>query len=179
MNWNLDTTHSSVEFAVRHMGFATVRGRFEKFGVEVETDDRGELLSVAADLDVASISTGAPDRDGHLRSPDFFDAASHPSITFASRRVTPLGNRRYSVEGELSVRGVSHPVTLETEVSAFANDPWGNRRLAAHTTGKINRTAWGLSWNQVLEAGSLLVGEEVRLTIDTQVIEARAAVAAD
>lgn len=179
MQWNLDPSHSSVEFGVRHMGFSTVRGRFESFTVDVRTDDVGAPTSVRASVDVASISTGAPDRDAHLRSADFFDAEAHPTLTFVSTAISPLGGRRYRVEGDLTIRGQTHKATLETEVSEFATDPWGNKRLAAHTTGKVNRTQWGLTWNQVLEAGSLLVGEEVRLTIDTEVIAEQVAVAAD
>lgn len=179
MKWNLDPSHSSVEFGVRHMGFATVRGRFENFDIDVRTDEDGAPTSVRATVEVASINTGAPDRDAHLRSADFFDAEHHPMMTFVSTSIVPLGGRRYRAEGDLTIRGQTHNATLETEVSGFATDPWGNERLAAHTTGKVNRALWGLTWNQVLEAGSLLVGEEVRLTIDTEVIAEQAAVAAD
>ncbi len=171
--WNLDKTHSSVDFGVRHMGFATVRGRFESFDLDVVTDDLGAPTSVRAEIDVASIATGTADRDAHLRSGDFFDAGSHPKLTFVSSSVTPLGDRRYRVDGELTIRGQTHPASLETEISDFATDPWGNKRLAAHTTGTINRTRWGLTWNKMLEAGSLLVGEEVRLTADTEVIASK------
>lgn len=172
MKWNLDKSHSSVEFGIRHMGFATVRGRFDSFDLEVVTDDEGAPTSVRAEIEVASIATGSADRDAHLRSGDFFDAEAHPKLTFVSRSVTPLGDRRYRVDGDLTMRGQTHPASLETEVSDFATDPWGNKRLAAHTTGKVNRTQWGLTWNQILEAGALLVGEEVRFTVDTEVIAA-------
>lgn len=178
MNWNLDKDHSSVEFAVRHLGFATVRGLFDDFDVVVTTNDNGVPSSVRAEIAVASIRTGAHDRDAHLRSPDFFDADVHPKVSFVSTGVVPLGDRRYRVEGQLTVRGQTHPASLVTEVSDFTTDPWGNQRLAAHTTGKIDRSQWGLTWNQVLEAGSLLVGEEVRLTIDTQVVAEKSLVAA-
>lgn len=173
MQWNLDKSHSSVDFGVRHMGFATVRGRFESFDLDVVTDDLGAPTSVRAEIDVASIATGAADRDAHLRSGDFFDAGSHPKLTFVSSSVTPLGARRYRVDGELTIRGQTHPASLETEISELTTDPWGNTRLAAHTTGAINRTRWGLTWNKVLEAGALLVGEEVRLTADTEVLAAK------
>lgn len=173
MEWNLDKVHSSVEFGVRHMGFATVRGRFDSFDVAVETDETGTPTSVRVEVDVNSIATGAADRDAHLRSGDFFDAESHPKVVFQSKSVTALGNRRYRVDGDLTIRGGTHPATLETEVSQLTTDPWGNTRLAAHTTGTINRTLWGLTWNKILEAGSLMVGEEVRFTADTEVVAAQ------
>ena len=170
MSLNLDTTHSSVEFSVRHMGLATVRGRFEDFTVDAEVNEQGEPTRVKAVIDAASINTGTADRDAHLRSADFFDVENYPSITFESTSIERRGDK-YVIEGDLTMRGVTKPASFEAEVSDFVKDPWGNPRLAAEATGKINRTDWGLTWNQVLEAGSLLVSEAVRFTLNVQLVK--------
>lgn len=170
MSLNLDTTHSSVEFSVRHMGLATVRGRFEDFTVDAEVNEQGEPTRVKAVIDAASINTGTADRDAHLRSADFFDVENYPSITFESTAIERRGDK-YVIEGDLTMRGVTKPASFEAEVSDFVKDPWGNPRLAAEATGKINRTDWGLKWNQVLEAGSLLVSEDVRFTLNVQLVK--------
>jgi len=170
MQWDLDTGHSSIEFGVRHMGISTVRGRFTTFEATPELSDTGVLTGVSATIDVASIDTGVQQRDDHLRSPDFFDAAQYPSMEFRSTEVERLNGRRYRVTGELTMKGLTHPVTLDVEVSEPVKDPWGNERVAAEAVGKLDRTNWGLKWNQVLEVGSLLVGEEVKFTIAVQAV---------
>ncbi len=170
MSLNLDTTHSSVEFSVRHMGLATVRGRFEKFSVDAEANEQGEPTRVSAVIDAASINTGTADRDGHLRSADFFDVENHPKITFESSNIERRGDK-YVIEGDLTIRGVTKPASFEADVTEFVTDPWGNPRLLAEATGKIKRTDWGLTWNQVLEAGSLLVSEDVRFTLNVQLVK--------
>lgn len=169
-NWNLDTSHSGVTFSVRHMGLATVRGSFERFELAVETDDSGIPTRVKADIDVASISTGSPDRDAHLRSADFFDAENHPKITFESTSITKTDDE-LTIDGDLTMRGVTNDVAFTADFTGPINDPWGNPRIAADAQGKINRTRWGLTWNQVLEAGSLLVGEDVKFQISAQVVK--------
>ena len=177
MKWNIDPSHSSLEFAVRHMGISTVRGRFEKVSGMVETGDDGALRSVEATIDASSIDTAEPRRDDHLRSPDFLDAEKYPTLVFRSATVDPLGTDRYQVRGELTIRGETRPVTFEVETSNPMSDPWGNLRAGASASGKLSRRDWGLTWNQVLELGALLVGEEVRFTLDVQAVGA-AAVAA-
>jgi len=169
MSWNLDATHSSVDFSVRHMGFSTVRGRFGKFDLEVTTDAAGVPTRVLSKIDVASISTGSPDRDAHLRSADFFDADNHPYITFESTAITRDGDE-LEILGDLTIRGSTHPVSFAAEVTGPVTDPWGNPRLATEAKGKINRAQWGLTWNQVLEAGGLLVSEDVKFSINAQVV---------
>ncbi len=178
MKWNLDTAHSSVDFSVRHMGFASVRGRFERFSVEIESDDRNRLTRLEARIDAASIDTGEEQRDQHLRSDDFLAAESFPELVFRGASFDQLGSNRYRVSGDLTIRGATKPVAFEVEVQEPINDPFGNVRVAAEASGKLNRRDWGLSWNQVLEAGALLVGEEVRFTIDVQAIAAQEEVAA-
>src|SRR5690554_6407825 len=170
MSLNLDTTHSSVEFAVRHMGLATVRGRFEKFEVDVEVNEQGAPTRVSAVIDASSINTGIDGRDQHLRSADFFVVESHPNITFESTNIERRGDQ-YVIEGDLTIRGVTKPASFQADVTDFVSDPWGNPRAAAEATGKINRTDWGLTWNQVLEAGALLVSEDVRFTLNVQLVK--------
>ncbi len=135
MRWNLDPTHTSVEFAVRHMVIATVKGTLNLKEGYVETDPSGKPIQVEARLDAASIHTGVADRDNHLRSPDFLDVANYPEIVFKSEKITPLGEGRYQVEGELTLRGVTRPMAFEVETSGPVKDPWGNERLAAHFGG--------------------------------------------
>jgi len=177
MSLNLDTTHSSVEFAVRHMGLATVRGRFEKFDVDAEVNEQGVPTRIAATIDAASINTGTEGRDQHLRSADFFDVETYPTITFESKNIERKGDE-YVIEGDLTIRGVTKPATFNADITAFVSDPWGNPRAAAEATGKINRTDWGLTWNQVLEAGALLVSEDVRFTLNVQLVKQQAEVPA-
>jgi len=165
----LDHAHSNVEFAVRHMGLATVRGRFEKFDVQATVGQDGVPTSITADIDAASITTGVQGRDDHLRSPDFFDVANHPTIRFESTSIAPSADG-YKVEGNLTMRGVTRPVTFDAEFTGFMKDPWGNPRAAAEASGKIKRTDFGLTWNQVLEAGALLVSEDVRFNLAVQMV---------
>jgi len=172
MNWNLDPAHSSIEFSVRHMGFATVRGRFGRFTMTVESDELNRLSRVEATIDAASIDTGEDDRDAHLRSADFLEVERFPELRFNGTRIEENGRNRYRVSGDLTIRGTSKPVTFDVEVQEPINDPFGNVRAAAEARGKLNRKDWGLTWNQVLEAGSLLVGEEITFMLDLQAVAA-------
>lgn len=176
MSLKLDGSHSSVEFSVRHMGFATVRGRFTEFDVEAAATEQGAPTSIRATIDAASIDTGNEGRDEHLRSADFFNAALHPKIIFESTEIVEQGDD-YLINGELTMNGVTKPMSFTATVSDFVTDPWGNQRLAAEATGKLNRTDWDLRWNQVLEAGALLVSEEVRFTVHLQMVKQVEAVA--
>lgn len=174
MSWNLDPTHSSIDFSVRHLGFSTVRGRFGSFDLAVTTADDGTPTTIRAVIDVASITTGVADRDAHLRSADFFDVDTYPTITFESTAISRSGDE-LAITGDVTIRGITAPVTFTAEVTGPVIDPWGKKRLATEAVGKINRTKWGLTWNQVLEAGALLVGEEVRFSVNAEVFEAAAA----
>lgn len=171
MNWTIDPAHTTLEFAVKHMGLSTVKGRFRALGGTVTTDERGALQAIEVTVDVDSLDTAEQNRDGHLRSPDFFDVASHPTATFKSTRVEARGGHEYRVTGDLTIRGVSREVTLDVETTPAVKDPWGNQRAAAEAKGRINRKDFGLTWNQVLEFGALLVSEDVRLTIDVQAVQ--------
>lgn len=170
MEWIIDPSHTSVEFAVRHMAISTVRGRFKKVSGTLETADDGILKSIKATIEAASIDTAEPQRDAHLRSPDFLDAENQPYLQFRSSAVETLGAGRYRVTGDLTIRGLDRPVSFEVETSDPLIDPYGNRRAGATANAKLNRKDWGLTWNQVLEFGALLVGEEVRFTLDVQAI---------
>lgn len=170
--WTIDASHTQIEFSVRHMGLATVRGRFNAFSGEVDTDAEGAPSAIRVDIEAASIDTNNADRDAHLRGGDFFDADAEPTITFRSTGITPEGGGRYTVAGDLTMRGVTRSVELDAEIGAPITDPFGLRRRAATASGVINRKDFGLTWNQVLEAGALLVGEEVKLSLDVQVTAA-------
>lgn len=166
--WSIDPTHTDVAFAVRHMGLSTVRGRFDAVAGTVATDETGAPSDVRVEIETASIGTGSADRDAHLRSPDFFDADAHPTITFASREVRAKDDGRYDVVGDLTMHGRTREIVLDTEVGEPIQDPFGLTRRAASASTKIDRRDWGLTWNQVLEAGALLVSEDVRITLDVQ-----------
>lgn len=176
MRWNLDTTHAEVEFAVKHLMISTVKGRFKTFTGVGETAVDGTLKSVEMSIDTASIDTNAQQRDDHLRSADFFDVASHPKITFTSKQVTQQGSD-VTIAGDLTIRGTSRPVTLTGAYTAPTKDPWGNPRAALAVSAKINRKDWGLGWNMALEAGGVVVGEEVKLSIEAEAVAAAEAAA--
>lgn len=170
MTWTIDTSHSSIEFGVRHLGISTVRGRFRTFSGTVDVDEDGRVRAIDVTIDPASIDTGVGDRDQHLRSGDFFDVAHFPTIAFQSTAAERRGDGTLRVTGDLTMRGQTHPVTFEVEPAQSVTDPWGNRRVAATATGKLNRKDWGLTWNQVLELGALMVGEDVTFTIEIEAV---------
>lgn len=170
MKWNLDTSHTSIDFKVRHMGIASVRGSLKVLSGSVETDEAGRPSKIEAVIDAASIATGEPQRDGHLRSADFLHAEQYPEIRFVSTQIEPLGGNRYRIQGNLTIRDITKPVTLEAEVSAPIKDPRGMQRVAASASGQINRKDWNLTWNQVLELGALLVGEEVKFNLEVEAV---------
>ena len=162
--WTADLGHSSVEFAVKHLMISTVKGRFATFGATVVTEE-GILKSITAEIDAASINTGIDQRDQHLRSADFFEVEAYPTITFVSQGITAKGNGEYTVQGELSMHGITKPATFQVEVDGTEiKDPWGNRRIGATATGKLSRKEWGLTWNQALEFGGVAVSDEVKFT---------------
>jgi polyisoprenoid-binding protein YceI len=177
-SWAIDSSHSSVEFSVRHLGLASVKGTFHTVRGEVSVDEDDLTKSTGSvEIEVASIDTRDERRDTHLRSADFFDAANFPVATFQTLRIRHLRDDRYEIEGDLTIHGVTRPLTLSAELSEFIIDPWGNRRAAVTVEGEINRTDFGLNWNQVLEAGRLMVGEKVKISATTEVALAVAAAA--
>lgn len=170
--WEIDSAHSASQFAVKHMMVSTVRGQFGKTTGTVNLDEKDLTRStVEVAVDVTTIDTREPKRDEHLRSPDFFDAAKFPTLTFKSTRVEKAG-KGFKVTGDLTMRGVTRPVVLNVEsLTAATKNPWGQTIRGVTATGKLNRKDWGLTWNKALETGGVLVGEEVLLTIDAELVE--------
>ncbi|MBF5045329.1 YceI family protein [Aggregicoccus sp. 17bor-14] len=177
--WNLDTTHSSVAFTVRHMVVAKVHGRFSRFEGTLTLPESGELTGATAEvrIDAASIDTQVEARDNHLRSADFFDVERFPRLTFRSREVTQKG-KNVQIAGDLTLHGVTRPVVLETEYLGRMTDPFGTERVAFSASTRIDRKDFGLTWNQALEAGGVLVGERIDITLEVQAVKAAAAKAA-
>ncbi|HVJ90269.1 MAG TPA: YceI family protein [Labilithrix sp.] len=177
--YSIDTSHSEIGFSVRHMVFAKVRGQFKTWNATLEYDAAAPAKSVVTvEVDTASIDTREAQRDAHLRSADFFDSESHPKMTFKSTRVEPAGEGKYKLIGDLTIRGTTNEVTLDVEQTGAGKDPWGNDRLGFAARATINRSDWGLKWNQALEAGGVLVSDKVELEIEVQVVAKAGTVAA-
>ena len=172
--WNIDPAHSAAEFKVRHMMIANVKGKFSGLSGALKLDETDYTHSVVeASIPAASLKTGDDQRDGHLKSPDFFDVEKFPTITFKSTNIDSTGGPDYEVTGELTVHGVTKTVTLSVEdVSEPAKDPWGNHRIGLSGSTRINRKDFGLTWNSALESGGVLVGDEVTIMLDVQFIKA-------
>jgi polyisoprenoid-binding protein YceI len=168
--WVVDPAHSHVDFIVRHMMISKVRGRFREFSGEIRIDEIPERSSVEATINAASIDTGDEERDRHLRSPEFLDVEHHPEITFRSLTIRAADEHHWKLTGELTIRGVTRPVTLLVEYCGTAVDPWGNTRAAFLASGEINREDFAMTWNQALEAGGLLVGKGVKLDVDVEAV---------
>ncbi len=168
--WTIDGSHSSVEFVVRHLMVAKVRGRFAEFSGDIRVGETPEQSKVAVAIAPASITTGDEQRDGHLKSPDFFDVERYPTITFASTAVRPVKAERYEVDGELTVHGVTKPVTLDLEYQGSVTDPYGNDKAVFSASTEVNREDWGLTWNQTLETGGVLVGKKARIEIEIEAV---------
>jgi polyisoprenoid-binding protein YceI len=168
-DWTLDPARTQVGFAVRHMMFATVKGRFTTVEGTIRLDGTAPASSDVR-IDATSIDTGNAQRDEHLRSADFFDVASFPALTWVGRGVERLGGSNYRITGDLTIRGVTREVVLEAEETGRGVDPWGQEKLGFTASTRIDRKDFGLTWNQALEAGGVLVSDEVRITIDGQAV---------
>jgi polyisoprenoid-binding protein YceI len=171
--WQIDPAHATIEFKVRHLMVAWVKGAFPKVEGTVEIDE-GNLASskVSVTLDTAAIDTNNPKRDEHLRSPDFFDVAKYPTITFVSRKIVGDGTALQQLIGDLTIRGTTREVTLDiAELTPAIKDPWGNLRRGATATATINRKDFGLTWNKLLETGGAVVGDEVKISLDVELIK--------
>ncbi|HUE96524.1 MAG TPA: YceI family protein [Longimicrobiaceae bacterium] len=173
--WTIDPSHSSVEFSVKHMMITTVKGRFGSVEGTVTADgESGDGWLAEVNIDAASIDTGASDRDDHLRSADFLNVESHPRLTFRSKRVEGAfaePGDEFEVIGDLTIRGTTREAVLATRFEGAVRDPWGGDRLSFSATTKIDRREFGLQWNQALEAGGVLVGNEVRIDLDVQLVK--------
>jgi len=169
--WNLDPLHSEIGFKVKHMMITSVSGSFEKFDGQVESNDTDfENAKIQFTADINSINTGNKDRDNHLKSADFFDAASYPQLKFVSSKFEKKDEETYVLHGNLTLRDVTKPVKFNVEFGGIGKDPWGNEKAGFTISGKINRTDYKLNWNAALETGGVLVGEEVKIEAEMQLV---------
>ena len=172
-HWDIDPAHSVVGFSVRHMMVSNVRGEFTKLTGSLEgTGNDVTTAKISVTIDATSVNTREPKRDAHLSSPDFFDVAKYPTLTFVSKKVEKAGEGKLKVTGDLTIHGVTKEVVLDVEgPTPEMKDPWGGIRVGAHATTAINRKDFGLLWNKTLEAGGVLVGDEVAITIDVELVK--------
>lgn len=171
--WNIDASHSNLQFGVRHLVITKVRGAFRSYRGTLELDENDDfgLARVDVSIDAASIDTAEPKRDEHLRGSDFLDVAAHPTLQFQSRSIVREG-ARYRVTGDLTIRGVTRSVVLDAEFQGRGRDPWGGQRAAFSAKTSIDREDFGLTWNQALEAGGVLVGTKIEIEIEVQAVKA-------
>lgn len=170
--WAIDPTHSEIGFKVKHMMFTNVSGKFTVFEAAIENeDDHFETSKISFNADVNSINTGNTERDNHLISADFFDSQNHPLLTFNSTEIKKINDGLFHINGDLTLHGVTKNITLEADYSGLMKDPWGNTKAGLSITGKINRKDFGLTWNAGLETGGVLVGEEVKIVSEIQLIK--------
>jgi polyisoprenoid-binding protein YceI len=168
--YNVDPAHSNVGFQVRHMGIATVRGAFRTFQGTLDATGSSPVLS--GTVEVASVDTNDPQRDGHLASPDFFDAETHPEITFTSTSGEALDADQVRLNGEITIKGITKPIELSGVIAEGGTDPWGNERIGLELSGSIDRREFDLKWNQTLPNGNLLVSNEVGLLLSVSAVKA-------
>ena len=171
-DYDIDATHSRLGFAAKHAMIATVRGQFNVYAGEVHLDEEHPENSWAkVEIDATSVDTGNADRDAHLRTPDFFDLEKHPKITFASTTVEKVDGDVYTLVGDLTINGRSHPVAVEFELTGTSVDPWGGFRAGFEGKATVNRRDWGLEWNVALDKGGVLVSEKVKLEFDISAVK--------
>ena len=170
--WEIDSSHSSLHFSVRHLVIAKVRGSFARWSGTIQVPD-GDFSKATAvvTIDASSVDTGVADRDGHLKSPDFFDVAQYPELRFVGKRVQPRSEGEIDVLGELTLKGITREVVLHVEQHGRAKDPWGNVRAAFTAKTSIDRKDFGLTWNQVLETGGVMVGDRVDIEADIEAVK--------
>jgi polyisoprenoid-binding protein YceI len=175
--WQIDPNHSAAQFAVRHLSISTVRGAFTKVNGSIQLDDKDiSKSSVEVTIDADSVDTRVPNRDKDLRSDHFFDVQKYPTITFKSTKVEQVEPGKLKVTGDLTIHGVTKPVVLDVEGPTGAvKDPWGNQRAAANATTKINRQDYGVKWNATMDGGGVVVGDDVAITIDVEMVQKPAA----
>ena len=172
MSWNIDSSHSAIQFVVRHMMLSKVRGEFEKFTGTVTLDEKNPTnTSVEIQVDINSINTRDAKRDGHLKSPDFFNAEVYPTMTFKSTKVEQTDAQHARLIGNLTIRDVTKPVTLTVEHLGIVKNPWGMTSAGFSATTKINRKDWGLNWNMALETGGFLVGDDIEINVELELVQ--------
>lgn len=169
VKWNVDAAHSSIDFSIRHMMISKVKGTFHDFDATVEADPNDlTTANIQLNIDVASVDTRNEDRDNHLRSGDFFEVEKYPKMTFQSTNIVKKGDDEYDLTGDLTLHGVTKPVTLSATFEGIAKDPWGNEVAGLSAKGKLKRSDFGLTWNNTLETGGVLVGDDVNITIEIE-----------
>jgi len=179
IKWSLDPTHSTLGFKVKHLMITNVSGSFKNFNAEVETDGTDfTTATIHLKAEIGSIDTNNGQRDGHLRSSDFFEAEKFPEMIFDSTKIEKVDEENYHVFGNLTMKGVTKPVKLNVEYSGVTKDPWGGERAGFTITGKINRTDWGINFNAVLETGGVMVSEDVKINSEIQLVKQAELVAA-
>jgi polyisoprenoid-binding protein YceI len=170
--WNLDPTHSEIGFKIKHLMITNVSGSFAKFTAEADTNgDDFTTAAISFSANIDSISTNNEQRDGHLKSPDFFDAATYPTLSFKSSKLEKSSEEEYTLHGDLTIRDVTKPVSLAVDFGGIATDPYGNVKAGFSLNGKINRKDFGLTWNAPTETGGLLVSEDVKLHAEIQLVK--------
>jgi polyisoprenoid-binding protein YceI len=170
--WQIDSTHSGIHFSVRHLMIAKVRGQFGRWtGTITAPDGDFDRASVTVTIDATSIDTGVADRDAHLKSEDFFAVETYPEITFKGAIAGGFNGGQGQLDGELTMHGVTQPVRLEAELAGQTKDPWGNQRAVFSAKGSLDRKAFGLTWNQALETGGVMVGETVEISIEIEAVQ--------
>jgi len=169
--WAIDPTHSSVDFSIRHMMIAKVKGSFNQFEASIEADPEDlTTADISFSVDAASIDTRNDDRDNHLRSADFFDVENHPKLTFKATKIVKTGDGEYDVTGDLTIRGVTRSETFKVTFEGSGKDPWGNHKAGFSAEGTIKRSDYGLTWNAALETGGVLVGDDVKIHIEVEAV---------
>ncbi|MDD9150047.1 MULTISPECIES: YceI family protein [unclassified Sporolactobacillus] len=174
-NWTIDSAHTETSFSVKHMGLSNVRGNFQTTSGTVTTDDNGTITAIDAKIDAASIETRNEDRDNHLKSADFFDVEKFPEIHFVSTSVTKKDDEEYTVEGNLTIKDVTKPISFDAEVGAPVDDPYGLKRSGASLAFSFDRRDFKLTWSQALANGSLVVGNKIKVNVDVEITQNPAA----
>jgi polyisoprenoid-binding protein YceI len=170
--WNIDTNHSELLFKVKHLMITNIKGEFRKFSGEIcASNDDFTDADIKLTIDVASVFTNNDDRDNHLRSADFFDSEKYPQMTFESTSLKQIVDDQYKLTGFLTIKGITKEVELNAEFGGLNTDPWGNQKAGFSISGSFNRTDWGLNWNSALETGGVLVGEEVKMSAEVQLVK--------
>lgn len=170
-NWNIDSSHSSIDFSVKHMGVFTVRGSLGTVSGVATTSD-GSLTNVSLSIDAAGITTGNEQRDGHLKSADFLNVDANPTISFSSTEISKTNDAAYTVTGDLTIAGATQPISVDVEIVPPVKDPWGNTRSGATGAGVLSRKEWGLTYNSIMDTGHLVISDEVKFTFDIQAVSA-------
>lgn len=179
MAWQIDSSHSHVYFTARHMMISKVRGSFESFSGSVNFDEENPTnTTVNVEVDLNSVNTRDEKRDGHLKSPDFFDTANYPTMKFESTRVEQIDENNGRLYGQLTIKDVTKEIVLDVEYAGVAKSPWGTESAGFSASGSLNRKDWGLNWNQALETGGVLVGENINIEIELELVKQAQAEAA-